>query len=85
MVELGGMQDELNEQFGRQAAKVCDYVILVGEKQAVPIKKGLYEENFPAKQIFVASSIHSALSHINVIKTDKRKIVLLENDLPDNY
>lgn len=85
MVELGSLQDSLNMEFGRQASKVCDYIILVGERQTEPIKKGLYDEDFPSNKLFVASSIYSALEHMRAINTQKRKIVLLENDLPDNY
>ena len=41
MVELGEKQAELNREFGKNAAKVCDYVILVGRSQTEPIAKGL--------------------------------------------
>ena len=40
MVELGAKQDEYNEAFGADAARVCDHIILVGRKQAPPIEKG---------------------------------------------
>ena len=33
MVELGDKQEEYNCEFGRNAAAVCDYVALVGERQ----------------------------------------------------
>ena len=37
MVELGDKQYEYNMEFGKQIAKVCDEVILVGEEQTKPI------------------------------------------------
>ena len=86
MVELGSKQDELNREFGSNAADVCDYVVLVGEKQAVPIKAGLLDKNYDESKIYVASNINDALTHVYAINSQgKKKIVLLENDLPDNY
>ena len=86
MVELGSKQDELNREFGQNAADVCDYVVLVGEKQAVPIKAGLLDKNYDESKIYVASNINDALTHVYALNSQgKKKIVLLENDLPDNY
>ena len=86
MVELGEKQEELNREFGANAAKVCDYVVLVGKKQAVPIKAGLLDAGYPEKKIFVADTIEEALTHVYAIGSNgQQKIVLLENDLPDNY
>lgn len=86
MVELGAKQNELNREFGSNAAKVCDYVVLVGQKQAVPIKAGLLDEAYDERKIFIANTIEEALSHVYAINSEgKKKIVLLENDLPDNY
>ena len=86
MVELGSKQDELNREFGQNAADVCDYVVLVGEKQAIPIKAGLLDKNYDESKIYVASNINDALTHVYALNSQgKKKIVLLENDLPDNY
>ncbi|MBE6856739.1 MAG: UDP-N-acetylmuramoyl-tripeptide--D-alanyl-D-alanine ligase [Ruminococcus sp.] len=85
MVELGAKQEELNCEFGRQASKVCDYVALVGKMQTEPIYKGLVEAGFPQEKIFVASTLGEALDKVKAYPTDKKKVVLLENDLPDNY
>ncbi len=86
MVELGEKQDELNREFGQNAAAVCDYVVLVGAKQAVPIKAGLLDKKYDESKIFVASTINEALNHVYALNSQgKKKIILLENDLPDNY
>lgn len=85
MIELGEKQYELNCEFGKQAAEVCDFVALIGEKQTKPIYEGLISAGFDSKKIFVAATIQAALSEVDAIKTEQRKIVLLENDLPDNY
>ncbi|MGN0654354.1 MAG: Mur ligase family protein [Oscillospiraceae bacterium] len=85
MVELGEEQDRLNEEFGEEAADVCDYVALVGRKQTEPILKGLKAKGFDEEKIFIADSLSEAIENIKNIVTEKKKIVLLENDLPDNY
>ena len=86
MVELGEKQEELNREFGRNAASVCDYVVLVGQKQAVPIKAGLLDEKYDENKIFVADNINEALTHVYALSSGgKKKVILLENDLPDNY
>lgn len=86
MVELGEKEYELNKIFGAQAAKVCDFVIAVGEKQAIPIVDGLNEAGYPKEKTFVAKTLNEALAKSDTLKTGElKKIILLENDLPDNY
>ncbi|GHV34165.1 Mur ligase [Synergistales bacterium] len=89
MVELGEKEDELNRRFGAQAAEVCDFVILVGEGRANRIKSifaGLRDAGYEAEKIFVSESLSLAFEKINLIDAGRyAKIVLLENDLPDNY
>ncbi len=86
MVELGSKQEELNREFGKNASNICDYVILVGKQQTEPIYNGLTEGNFPEDKIFVAESFNEAITHAYALNTKgERKIILLENDLPDNY
>ena len=36
-------------------------------------------------RVYVADTLNEALTKVNSYQTDKKKIVLLENDLPDNY
>lgn len=86
MVELGEKQEELNREFGLNASKVCDYVVLVGKKQSVPIEAGLLDGGYPEKKIYVADTIEEALTHVYALSSlGQNKVVLLENDLPDNY
>lgn len=84
IVDLGDKQFEYNKILGKQASKACDYVILVGEKQAEPIKEGLLEEKFDSSSIFIAKDLTQAISKMNEIM-DGNSVILLENDLPDNY
>ena len=86
MVELGEKQFELNKEFGKQMADVCDFVILVGRKQAVPMKEGLLEKGFDERKIYVASTVNEAVTHAYALNSKgRKKVILLENDLPDNY
>lgn len=85
MVELGAKQEELNFEFGQEAAKACDHIVLVGKAQTVPIYNGIKDAGYDMDNVFVADSLGEALEHVRAYQTDKKKIVLLENDLPDNY
>ncbi len=86
MVELGAKQEELNREFGKNAADVCNYVILVGKHQTEPIYNGLKDADYPEDKIFVAETFNEAITHAYGLNAmGERKIILLENDLPDNY
>ena len=86
MVELGEKQEELNKAFGAYAAKVCDYVMLVGVNQTKPIYEGLLSQGYPREKIFVCEVLQEALNHAyGADAGGKEKIILLENDLPDNF
>ena len=61
-----------------------DYAVLVGEKQAPPLKEGLLRGGFPEERIYVAATLQDGLAHLNALPAAPR-IVLLENDLPDNF
>lgn len=84
MVELGARQDEANREFGKNIAKVCDYVILVGKDITKAIYEGLMEAGYNKEHIFIVDSLKEATTTIQQIARPK-DIVLFENDLPDNY
>jgi UDP-N-acetylmuramoyl-tripeptide--D-alanyl-D-alanine ligase len=84
MVELGDRESELNEAFGRQAAGVCDHVILVGPQRTRPIERGLRAEGFAAEAITVVRDIGEATAVLGKL-TRAGDVVLFENDLPDMY
>lgn len=84
IVDLGEKGEEYNKNLGKQAAKSCDYIILVGEKQASPILKGLEEENYNKNNLYIAKNLNDAIYKMNSI-LDSNSVVLFENDLPDNY
>ncbi|WP_205617964.1 UDP-N-acetylmuramoyl-tripeptide--D-alanyl-D-alanine ligase [Caldisalinibacter kiritimatiensis] len=84
MVELGEQEEEANEQFGRNIAKVCDYAILVGKNRTKPIYRGILDEGFNKDNIFVVSTLDQATNKLQQIVKPK-DVVLFENDLPDTY
>lgn len=85
MVELGAKENELNYEFGCEAARVCDYIVLVGSTQTQYIKKGIQSENFVETNLMVVESFQEGMQRIAELQTKQEKIVLIENDLPDNY
>lgn len=89
MVELGEKQDEENYKFAKYASKFCDYIFLVGKVHTLPLQNGINEEiqrgSFDKNRLFVVNNINDAIEQVTNIKSDLEKIVLFENDLPDNY
>ena len=85
MIELGEKQYECNNTFGKQIAEIADYIILVGEKQTKPIYEGIASKNFNKENIIIVEDVKKAITIANNLQTEERKIILLENDLPDNY
>ena len=84
MVELGKEEFEQNKDFGREIACSVDYAILVGKKRSIPIAQGMAEYDFPKDNIFVVASLDEATTKLSTL-TVPGDVVLIENDLPDNY
>ncbi|HPZ70665.1 MAG TPA: UDP-N-acetylmuramoyl-tripeptide--D-alanyl-D-alanine ligase, partial [Peptococcaceae bacterium] len=84
MIELGSREYELNREFARQAAQVCDYIILVGGKRTKPLQDGLAEAQYPPEKYTVVKDVFAAFEHLEKIRR-KGDIILLENDLTDDY
>lgn len=85
MVELGEKQYEENREIGVYAADKCDYAVLVGKEQTRPIQDGLLEKGFAKNRMIVVDTLQEAFQMVNAIPNEKQKVVLIENDLPDNY
>lgn len=84
MIELGEKQYEYNFAFGQQAAAQCDYILLVGEKQTIPIQEGVKAAGFASERLFVTHNLKEALAKMHELATEP-SVVLLENDLPDLF
>lgn len=85
MVELGEKEHEYNREFGSLAARVCDFIILVGPKRTQDIYDGAVEAGLSTESIFVKDSLAEATKLMYELDCGKEKVILLENDLPDNY
>ena len=84
LVELGKKENIENIELGKRIAKVADLVILVNKNQSDNLKKGLLEGGFSEENIYMQETLFEVT---NLFKTILRSgdVVLLENDLPDNY
>jgi UDP-N-acetylmuramoyl-tripeptide--D-alanyl-D-alanine ligase len=89
MVELGSKQYELNRELGVKAASSCDWAFIVRSKlntNAEAIKEGLLSAGFEESRLTVADALNEAVSYADGFDTGGRaRVILLENDLPDNY
>lgn len=81
MIELGEKQQELNKNFGEYIAEVCNYAILVGKNQSLPIQQGLENKNFPKENCYIADDFQDAYQYLLGF-LQKDDVVLMENDLP---
>lgn len=84
LIELGDKEYECNFRLGAAAAEVCDTIILVGKNRSKPLREGVESTEFAASGLHIVSSFAEAMA-IYASSADKNSVVLLENDLPDNY
>ncbi len=84
LVELGEKEYECNYNLGAAAAKGADLIIAVGKKRSEPIVKGAFDNGAKAENVFVAESFMDALKIFEPF-ANKNTVLLVENDLPDNY
>ena len=84
LIELGDKEYDCNYALGLEAAKFCDIIILVGKNRSKPLKAAVEATEFDRKNLYVAQSFKDALD-IYLSFADKDTVLLIENDLPDNY
>ena len=85
MVELGDKEEQYNYEFGEYACDKCDYVLLVGHRITKSISDGLKDRGFSSNRVYTFDKVTEAIAYANTLEAGKKKYVLLENDLPDNY
>jgi UDP-N-acetylmuramoyl-tripeptide--D-alanyl-D-alanine ligase len=83
IVELGHLQTEENEKFGRHAATVADYLIVVGRVNRAAIVTGASGPNAKA-EVIITDTLDDATEHLKTLLRPG-DVVLFENDLPDHY
>lgn len=85
MIELGEKEYDLNYEAGRHASEVCDHIVLVGKKQTKPLYDGICSnKEFDESHLHVVESLDEVWKLVGGLSADPM-VVLLENDLPDNY
>jgi UDP-N-acetylmuramoyl-tripeptide--D-alanyl-D-alanine ligase len=85
MIELGEKQDEYNRKFGEEAAQICDYIFLIGEKQTRAIKQGVLSAGFDQNKLMIFENVITAIETAKTLPGSSRNVILIENDLPDNF
>jgi UDP-N-acetylmuramoyl-tripeptide--D-alanyl-D-alanine ligase len=85
IVELGELQAEANERFGRHAATVADHLVVVGRLNREAIVRGASGpgENLRA-EVIVVDTLEEATERLRTL-LQPGDVVLFENDLPDQY
>ncbi len=84
LIELGEREYDCNYALGLEATKYCDVIILVGKNRSKPMRDAIETTNFNLDNVYVVSSFKKAME-IYTPMANGSSVVLLENDLPDNY
>lgn len=82
LVDMGKIQQQVNTDLGRRIADVVDWCIITG-CNASYIYNGLMEKNFSINKVRVVNNLDQAMRVVKGISG--QKVVLFQNDLPDNY
>lgn len=84
LIELGSREYDCNYALGLEATKHCDIIILVGQNRSKPMMDAINTTEFNKENVYVVSSFKEAME-IYTPMANRDSVVLLENDLPDNY
>ena len=83
MVELYDKQDIENESFAEYAGQHVDYAIIVGHTNRLALDKG-FKNSMDSSRIYYYDKVEDAIRFARTGISGK-KVILLENDLSDNY
>lgn len=83
MVELGSRQAQHNFDFGKKAAACCDILVVVGKTNRAEISYGAGKSEADCS-VILTGSFAEALETVTPM-LNKDHVLLIENDLPDNY
>ncbi|MCL2229288.1 MAG: UDP-N-acetylmuramoyl-tripeptide--D-alanyl-D-alanine ligase [Firmicutes bacterium] len=84
MVELGEHQYFENYNFAKKMSSIADSVIIVGDTNKEAINSGLLDSGFSREKIFHAQNIDEAKGLFPTL-LKSGDVLLIENDLPDNF
>lgn len=84
LIELGDKEYDYNFALGLECAKICDIIIFVGENRSKPLSDAVLTTDFDKNNMFIAKSFQEAYEIYSRF-ANKDTVLLIENDLPDNY
>ncbi len=82
MIELGDDEFELNKQFAIQLSENADLVYVVSKSRSKPFIEGFNEVGYT--NYLVVDTVDEGFNRFFALKEEK-KVLLIENDLPDIY
>lgn len=83
LVEMGAGQEKANFELGESIAGTADIAILIGINKE-NIRLGMLSEGFCDKNIYLVEHLDNAKELFSAM-LKKGDVLLLQNDLPDNY
>ncbi|MDE6189131.1 MAG: UDP-N-acetylmuramoyl-tripeptide--D-alanyl-D-alanine ligase [Clostridia bacterium] len=83
LVEMGAKQEKVNFELGESIANVADIAILIGINRE-NIRLGMLAESFCDKNIYLVEHLDNAKDLFSAMLV-RGDVLLLQNDLPDNY
>lgn len=85
LVELGALELDYNKDLGKQAAACCDWLITVGKQdRTAAIREGARDAGLHRDRVLEADTVQQAMDLARSLQGEG-KMVLLLNDLTDNY
>lgn len=84
LIELGEKEYDCNFRLGLETADKCDIIIFVGRNRSKPLTDAVNSTQFDKSKLFVAESFKQAMEIYSGF-ADSNTVLLIENDLPDNY
>ena len=83
-MELGKEQYKTNYNVGVMCANICDVIVVVNNTNKDALIDGIKKSGFNLKNLYFFETLADAQQHFKDI-FNSASVVLMENDLPDNY
>ena len=84
IIDLGDKGNVINHEMGQEMGKIADYIILVKETNKTALLSGIRDSGFDENNLILVNSFKEAKKEYSKL-LDGKSVVLLENDLPENY
>lgn len=84
LIELGEQSSKENQNLAKNAAKIVNQFIIVGQNAKKDLRLGLKASRFPKESIYFVNTTQEGINLLSQ-NLPPNSVVLLENDLPDQY